>query len=164
MVTTREHREAIEELLVLFRYEFYLYSPELFELRIREEKLRADFLHTSFAYLELGFETLFSETLEKSELKPLWRSIMQALHLFVRGSDVKGFLPDNRGLGILFLDTAPAPVGRIFSAVRRHLTSAGLSHCLRKDLKPEEFPTWDYDKTVSQPANSAAPDEPQGEA
>lgn len=144
MVTLREHRETIEELFEIFRHEYYVYSPELFELRIREERLRADLLQGSFSYVELGFEQIFTEELTQSELKPLWRSLMQAMRLLVRGSDVKGFLKDDRGIGILFLDTTNPPISRLFAAFRRHLTSADLSHRLRSDLNLQEITTWIY--------------------
>ena len=53
MVTPQEHRAMIENLMKMFRNEFYVYGPELFGQRLREEKLRADLLDTSFAYLEI---------------------------------------------------------------------------------------------------------------
>lgn len=144
MVTFREHRETIEELMQFFRHEYYVYSPELFELRIREERLRADLMQGAFSYLEIDFRDLFTDELEQSELKLLWRSMMQAMRLLVRGSDVKGFLRDDRGLGVLFLDTTTPPIGRLFAAFRRHLTSAGLSHRLRPDLSEHSFPISSY--------------------
>ena len=40
MVTPQEHRAMIENLMKMFRNEFYVYGPELFGQRLREEKLR----------------------------------------------------------------------------------------------------------------------------
>lgn len=126
MVTPQEHRAAIEHLMRLFRNEFYVYDPELFEQRLREEKLRADLLDTSFAYLEIPFSEMFSDDLRPEELRPAWRAVMLGMTMLMRGSDVKGFLGDDRGLGFLFLDSTAAPAARLFENLRRYLSDVHL--------------------------------------
>ena len=134
MVTPQEHRAMIENLMKMFRNEFYVYGPELFGQRLREEKLRADLLDTSFAYLEIPYSEIFSDELRPEELKPAWRAIMLGITMLMRGSDVKGFLDDDRGLGFLFLDSTTAPADRLFENLRRHLADAQLEKRLHPDL------------------------------
>ena len=54
--------------------------------------------------------------------------------MLMRGSDVKGFLDGDRGLGFLFLDSTTAPADRLFENLRRYLADAHLEKRLHPDL------------------------------
>ncbi len=140
MVTPREHRETIEELMKSFSNEYYIYGPKLFDQRLHEEKLRADVMNTAFTYLEIAFDELFVPDLDHADLKSLWRAIMRGMTMLLRGSDVKGFLHEDRGLGILFLDSLNAPAERLLGNLRRYLAEERLEDRLNPRLLEHGFP------------------------
>ena len=144
MLSGSEHKAMILELVPRFRHEFHLYDPEVFEQRIHEEKLRADHLGTSFVYFELLFNDVFVDDIPRKEFRRLWEVVLASLIRLVRGSDVKGFLAHDRGIGILFLDCAEAPTVRLIEQVRERLTREGLGDKIRSYASGEFYQIFGY--------------------
>jgi len=97
--------EDIESLLHEFRHELFLYPWEIFELRIQEEMVRADRTGSGFGYMEIGFAVLRHMIHADIPDKVLWRFLIQYVAETLRGSDIKGFLADNSGIGVVLLDS-----------------------------------------------------------
>jgi len=99
------HTELLESLQNEFQHELFLYPWEIFELRIQEEMVRCDRTTTCFGYMEIPF-TALRESVQASVVdEVLWRFVFRYMAETLRGSDIKGFLSENHGLGIVFLDS-----------------------------------------------------------
>lgn len=96
--------DAVAPLLEELQNELFLYSWEIFELRIQEEMLRADRTGSGFGYLELSFSKIRSIIQAPVSDQDLWRVIFSFFSETMRGSDIKGFLSGNTGVGLVFLD------------------------------------------------------------
>lgn len=102
--------DVLETVLQEFETELFLYSWEIFELRIQEEMLRADRTGAGFGYLELPFARIRAMIRPEIEERELWLAIFRFLSETMRGSDIKGFLSANAGVGLVFLDATPQGV------------------------------------------------------
>lgn len=102
--------EYLEPLLLEFNHELFLYPWDIFELRIQEEMVRADRSGSGFGYMEIPFSALRKVIRENVDDRTLWRAILKFLAETMRGSDIKGFLAQDRGLGLVFLDSQVAGV------------------------------------------------------
>jgi len=113
---------ALDNLLWQYRHELFFYPWKLFELRIQEEMLRADRSGSGFAYMELRFARIEKLQVQVSA-EDLWREILRLMAENFRGSDIKGYLEDNVGIGVVFLDSelrgAVESVDRILRVLKR---------------------------------------------
>jgi hypothetical protein len=98
----------------------------MFERRLAEEKLRAKKYSLSFVYFEIHFSNLIKEGTQEEVAKKIWMVILRVLADFVRGSDVKGFLTENIGIGVLLLDSQEGAIERIAQRIETSLVSENL--------------------------------------
>ena len=95
----------LESLLQEFHHELFLYPWDVFELRIQEEMVRADRSGSGFGYMEIPFVALRKVVRETINDQILWRAVFRFLAETMRGSDIKGYLAEDKGLGLVFLDS-----------------------------------------------------------
>jgi hypothetical protein len=98
----------------------------MFERRLAEEKLRADKYSLDFVYFEIHFANLIKDGTHEEIAKKIWMVILRVLADFVRGSDVKGFLTENIGIGVLLLDSQEGAIERISQRIETRLASEHL--------------------------------------
>lgn len=102
--------DTIDSLLSEFNHELFLYPWEYFELRIQEEMVRADRSGIGFGYMELRFDFFQGAMGTHVDQAHFWREILKAIAETMRGSDVKGYLSNNSGIGLVFLDSKESGV------------------------------------------------------
>lgn len=116
----------VKKLLQKQKFDAYVYSAEIFERRIHEEKFRASELGTSFCYLELSFDHFTVLDASPEIVEKSWQHLLQILPNCLRGSDIRGWLPDHSGLGLLLLDCTEVALQVFFHRLRQHMAEAGL--------------------------------------
>lgn len=96
--------KLLKELVKKYKYDFFLYPNNIFDLRIQEEMQRSEITDSNFIYLE--FPYLIFEKLSENKHDEIenWHHFFDLIAKELRGFDVKGFLSNNRGIGIVFLD------------------------------------------------------------
>jgi len=99
------HMELLESLQNEYQHELFLYPWEIFELRIQEEMVRCDRGGASFGYMEIPFRGLRDAVQTSIDDGVLWRFVFRYFSETLRGSDIKGFLVGDQGLGIVILDS-----------------------------------------------------------
>ncbi len=117
--------EAIAPILEELHHELFLYAWEIFELRIQEEMVRADRTGSGFGYLELPFERIRSMIDNHVSDREIWTVIFKFLMDTMRGSDIKGFLSGNSGVGLVFLDADHQGVGECRDRLWARLENLG---------------------------------------
>jgi hypothetical protein len=142
--------QQLRELVKKYHYDLVLYSAELMELRIQEEMVRADARESAFGYLEFEFNTMKELRPSNVDTDLLWRKVFEALSYNIRGSDLKGLLPDNRGICIVFLDSASEHCSIIRQRILHILSTNGA--IIRPPAPKEQqlFPMLHYPKSFEQ--------------
>ncbi|HSQ42195.1 MAG TPA: hypothetical protein VLM37_07960 [Fibrobacteraceae bacterium] len=129
--------EIIESLRSEFQNSLFLYPWEIFELRIQEEMIRADRSNSCFSYLEIPFDLLRPMIKPQVDDRTLWHMTFQFLTETMRGSDLKGLLSENKGIGLVSLDCGIQ--GALESRSRYWMRLKGLSwlieECLQKGIE-----------------------------
>jgi hypothetical protein len=97
--------EYIESILSELSHELFLYPWEFFELRIQEEMVRADRSGIGFGYMEIHFDAMRKALKPEVNERTLWQSIFTVISESMRGSDVKGHIAGDGGIGLVFLDS-----------------------------------------------------------
>jgi len=115
----------------------FLYSQDLFHRRLKEEFLRS--LRTRRSFLLIRIPTrhydIFGFSRSDSPEVRAWRIAVLTLLAQTDFLDVKGYLNDNSGIGILFLDSDHTALATQKKAILRNLRDAGLMDSLR--LRPK---------------------------
>lgn len=96
--------ETLEAIQQEFSHELFLYPWDIFELRIQEEMVRADRSGSGFGYMEVPFSVLRDMVRPTVDENSMYRTLLKFVSVTMRGSDIKGFLSGNSGLGLVFLD------------------------------------------------------------
>jgi len=86
---------------------YFLYPWNLFELRLQEEMVRSDRSGSPFYYVELPFSSVSTRWVVPGHARRFWEVLLRTMESAARGSDIKGFLEDEKGLGIVLLDSGP---------------------------------------------------------
>lgn len=120
----------VQKLIAKQKFDAYVYSAEIFERRIHEEKFRAGELNTSFCYLELSFEHFTLPETSPEIVEKVWHHLLQILPNCLRGSDIRGWMRDHSGLAILFLDCTELALNVFFQRLRQHMAEVGLDIAL----------------------------------
>lgn len=120
------NRDFVLEHISQFRYDAYFYTSELFTRRIHEEKYRCGELGTQFCLLEIPYDGLIIPGVEHEIKIQIWREFLSGMHSSLRGSDSRGFLPKNSGIGVLFLDSGREALEIFLSRMRSRMNSAQL--------------------------------------
>ena len=116
----------IVDLISKHKYEFYLYDENTFQLRLKEEKIRSDSFKSQFAYIELEFNKVCASGTATPIKKDIWKIIFNLLSESVRGSDVKGYLPEKSGIGVIMLDSTDRAIRRFRNRIIEQLYSHNL--------------------------------------
>lgn len=136
------NEELVKKMIEKQHYDAFFYPPEIFASRVHEEKYRAHELSTSFCYVELQYDTFTSEDASDDLVAKTWTLLLQVLPKCLRGSDVRGYLADQKGIGIILLDCAETSIQTFFKRIRQNLAEQGLDITLNHNpelVKPCYF-------------------------
>ncbi len=97
--------EYIAEQLQRYSSDYFIYPWSLFELRLQEEMIRSDRSGSPFYYVEFHFSRLPDIWPDSSDVKRFSSLLLQVAVNSARGSDIKGLLENDRGLGLVLLDS-----------------------------------------------------------
>mgnify|MGYP001054371985 CR=1 FL=1 len=127
-------KHIILELVKKHRYNYYIYENPIFENRIKEEKIRADIFKSDFSYLELYYGDLLPIDTSEALVKSIWDIILEVFASSLRGSDIKGHLKNDKGLGVIFVDCDKYAVERLRKRIVEKLYNADLlKYVINKD-------------------------------
>ncbi len=97
-----------EELnLSLRRYKnkVFIYAWEYFTKRIHEELLRSVLEESQFFYVEIYFNNIQQELTIRNDRAKFWDTFFEMLSMQKRHSDLCGFLKNNEGIALLFVNS-----------------------------------------------------------
>lgn len=97
--------DYLVEQLDRYQTEFFIYPWNLFELRLQEEMIRSDRSGSPFCYVEMNFSHWNRAWTQATDARHFSALLFQALANTARGSDFKGYLEHDKGLGLVFLDS-----------------------------------------------------------
>jgi len=83
----------------------FIYSWEYFTRRIHNELLRSAIEEFPFFYVEINFEVIQKELHESDDRYMFWMAFFDMLLTQKRYSDLCGFLRNDEGIALLFLDS-----------------------------------------------------------
>jgi lipopolysaccharide/colanic/teichoic acid biosynthesis glycosyltransferase len=128
-----DHRES---LLPTEQVGGYIYPPEYFHRRLKEEFLRSMRTGRSFLYLRIPTRhfDIFGFQRPDSPQVQAWRIAVLTVLAQSDFLDVRGYLGDHSGIGILFLDCDHSALETQKRAIFRNLREAGLLESVR--LRP----------------------------
>jgi len=129
-------QEQIQELVRDLRNDFFLYPAPVLNMRIQEEMCRTDKGGLPFWYLALYSNPLLKALPESVSEMEAWRTIFLWMSRNLRGSDIRGFLEDEKGIAVLFLDHQPDSA---FNVPERLLQFLRDEKLIGPDLKVEEL-------------------------
>lgn len=97
--------DYFEEQLARYSSEFFLYPWHLLELRLQEEMIRSDRSGSPFCFVELDFAHVERIWPDSGAARMFCAVFLDVLATNARGSDIKGYLEKDRGIGVAFLDS-----------------------------------------------------------
>ncbi|MDR2554585.1 MAG: hypothetical protein LBC64_04075 [Fibromonadaceae bacterium] len=83
----------------------FIYTWEFFARRIHNELLRSAIEESPFFYVEINFEVIQEELRESDTYSKFWIAFFDMLSTQKRHSDLCGFLRNDKGIALLFLDS-----------------------------------------------------------
>ncbi len=101
------------------KYDTVIYPNDLFDLRVQEEMIRADEYKSFFVYAEFLFESIH-KALPADDEKKFWKAVFKSFATQGRGSDVMGFLENDKGIGILLIDSEMNGWQRLAGRIREY--------------------------------------------
>ena len=115
----------------------YIYPPGIFDMRLKEEILRSNRSRVPFILIEIETKHFDLYGFEKTNDKNITAWKIAVLTIFSNTSiiDLKGFLPNNRGLGVLLINKTIEDIQQIKKQILRNLRDAKLLEKIR--LKPQ---------------------------
>lgn len=115
----------------------FIYPPQYFHRRLKEEFLRTLRTQQSFLYIRIPTRhfDLFGFEQQDSEAVLAWKIAVLTLLTQSDFLDVKGYLKDQSGIGLICLDTDHLLLEQLKKSIRRNLREADLLQTLR--LKPK---------------------------
>jgi lipopolysaccharide/colanic/teichoic acid biosynthesis glycosyltransferase len=133
---TTTTNEAFESIFAAQEYSGQVYSPKILQQRLKEEMLRSNRTHHPFLYVRIPtkqFDVFGLEHKNSLNVKA-WEIAVLTLLGQTGVLDIKGYLEDEQGIGIVFLDTPPAFVQTLKREILRNLRAASLLDKIK--LKP----------------------------
>ena len=109
------------------RKDFFIYSPNDFAQRVKEEKVRSEFTGTSFLYFEIDFETWVRPQTKDEKKVAVWNCLFDFFAKELRGSDIKGLSSDGRKFCILLVDCETNSTNQVLERMRAHLERSNLN-------------------------------------
>ncbi len=127
-------KHIILELVKKHKYNYYIYDNDVFENRIKEEKIRSDIFKSDFAYIELYYGDLLPIDTSEVRVKAIWDIILEVFATSLRGSDIKGHLQNDEGLGVIMVDCGSYAIERLRKRIVEKLYEADrLKYVINKD-------------------------------
>jgi lipopolysaccharide/colanic/teichoic acid biosynthesis glycosyltransferase len=117
----------------------YLYNPEMFQMRIKEELIRSHRTHEPFLVIEIptknfnfwGFE------MEHNELLQAWKIAVLTIFSQSNEVDIKGYLPKSQGISLIWINKTDKDIEKVKKLILRNLREADLlSNIQLKPTKP----------------------------
>jgi len=126
-------QEELKKILGLDVPENFVYSPGLFDMRLKEELLRSNRQGSPFIYLQLplvDFNRLGMERASSDRMRA-WKIAVLSLFTFVSPIDIKGYLDGDTGIGVIMIGKTDADIVTIKEKIEFNLKKAGLDKYLR---------------------------------
>ncbi len=142
----KKNEESIQETLS----SSYVYSPTLFQMRLKEEFLRSNRSHIPFVYLEIptnDFDILGFSKKSSSDIQA-WRIAVLTIFSFSSPFDIKGFLPKSNGIGLVLINKTDLDVQKIKKQILRNLNEANLLKKLSLSPKSPYFKAYYHSAEV----------------
>lgn len=143
-------KKGIQDVFSAKEFTGFVYSPELFQMRLKEEILRTNRNLCSFLYIKIPtrhYDIFGIEHRESSNVKA-WEIAVLTILNQTDVLDVKGYLEDDTGLGVIFLNSDADFVQTLKGAILRNLKSAGLLEKIRLRPKQPLFQVFLYSGAV----------------
>ena len=120
-------KEELKRIFGLDTSDSFVYSPGLFDMRLKEELLRSHRQQIPFLYLQIPTKDFNALGMERrADATRAWKIAVLTLFSFTTPVDVKGFLDRDTGIGLIMINRTEEDVVRIVEAIRRNLIEAGL--------------------------------------
>lgn len=87
-----------------YKKRVFIYAWEYFTNRIHEESLRSVIDESPFFFVEIKFDIIQKELQTGDERLKFWKAFFELLSTQKRGCDLCGFLDNNEGIALLFVD------------------------------------------------------------
>ena len=120
-------KEELKRIFGLDTADSYVYSPGLFDMRLKEELLRSHRQQTPFLYLRIPTKDFNALGMElRGDATRAWKIAVLTLFSFTTPVDVKGYLDRDVGIGLIMINRTEEDIVRVVEAVKRNLIEAGL--------------------------------------
>ena len=88
-----------------YRKKVFIYAWEYFTKRIHDELNRSLLDNSPFFFVEISFDTIQKELQAGEERLKFWKAFFELLSTQKRGCDLCGFLNNNNGIALMFVDS-----------------------------------------------------------
>jgi len=89
-----------------YKNKVFIYAWEYFTKRIHDESIRSVLDESPFFFVEIKFEVIQKELQAGDERLKFWKAFFELLSMQKRGCDLCGFLNNDEGIALLFVDSA----------------------------------------------------------
>jgi hypothetical protein len=110
--------DYLAEHLQRYSTEYFIYPWNLFELRLQEEMIRSDRSESPFYFVEFPFLALSEAWGQPNHAQSFFELLLSTITNNARGSDIKGYLENERGIGLVLLDSGPEGWQKIIVRLR----------------------------------------------
>jgi len=121
----------------------FIYAWEYFTRRIHDELLRSAVEESPFFYVEMNFNVVEEKLPASNDRLIFWKAFFEVLPSQKRLCDLCGFLKNDEGIAILFVDTVDNnPAWSRFCAeiqTRTHIDMQTWDGIIYADYPPKEF-------------------------
>ena len=133
-------KDELKRIFGLDAPESFVYSPGLFDMRLKEELLRSHRQQIPFLYVQIPTKEFNALGMERQvETTRAWKIAVLTLFSFSSPVDVKGYLDRDSGLGLIMLGRTENDLVDIAKAITRNLLEAGLLSALKLDPRHPLF-------------------------
>ena len=133
-------KEELKRIFGLDTSDSFVYSPGLFDMRLKEELLRSHRQQIPFLYLQIPTKDFNALGMElRGDATRAWKIAVLTLFSFTTPVDVKGYLDRDTGIGLIMIDRTEEDVVRIVEAIKRNLIEAGLYSHIKLDPRRPLF-------------------------
>ena len=97
--------EELNLILQKYKRKVFVYTWEYFTRRIHNELIYSIQEESPFFYVEIKFDVVYKELPSIEDRSLFWKVFFELLSTQKRGCDLCGFLKDNEGIALLFVDS-----------------------------------------------------------
>ena len=116
-----------------------IYTPKIFDQRLKEELLRSHRLHLPFIYIQIPTFDIDFFGLERAndEMIRAWKIAVLTIFNNLNSCDIRGYLPENNGMGLILLGVNYEEILKLRRQILRNLHNAELlDHIRSKPSQP----------------------------